>query len=81
MSEKTGQAINSLPNNKILDRFKLKAFADNKMRLKYGNLFGEEQRTLLEKEKMLVTSVFSYSHNVFKRLLIPLKSGDCVVKG
>ena len=31
MSEKTGQAINSLPNNKILDRFKLKAFADNKI--------------------------------------------------
>ena len=26
-------------------------------------------KTLREKEKMLVTSIFSFSHNVFKRLL------------
>ena len=35
--------------------------------------------TLLEKEKMLVTSIFSFSHNVFKRLLSwsRLQSGLC----
>ena len=34
---------------------------------------------LWEKEKMLVISIFSYSHNVFKRLLFQghLKSGLC----
>ena len=31
---------------------------------------------------MLVTSIFSFSHNVFKSLLVQGKiGGDCVVKG
>ena len=36
-------------------------------------------KTLREKEKMLVTSIFSFSHNVFKRLLFQgcLKSKLC----
>ena len=30
---------------------------------------GQKKKPLWEKEKMLVTSIFSFSHNVFKRLL------------
>ena len=32
-------------------------------------MFCEGMKTLKEKEKMLVTSIFSHSHNDFKRLL------------
>ena len=55
------------PNDEILDLFKLKAFADNKInvtqKLKFVSLRVED---IGEKEKMLVTSIFSFSHNVFK---------------
>ena len=66
--------INSLPNNKILDQSEFKAFADDKIILfsRNWNSFREEWKTLWEKEKMLVTSIFSFSHNVFKR---PLSQG------
>ena len=30
----------------------------------------KRQKTLLEKEKLLITSYFSFSHSVFKRLLL-----------
>ena len=33
------------------------------------NLYREEKKTLLEKEKMLVTSIFFFSYNVFKSFL------------
>ena len=42
--------FNSLPNDKILDLSKLKAFADNKI-----NVAQKGYKTLWEKEKMLVT--------------------------
>ena len=64
--------FNPLPSNKIVDCFKLKEFADNKTnideKLKFG--FGKVE-TLWEKEKMLVTSIFSFSH-VYKKLLLPV---------
>ena len=41
----------------------------NKCNLKKRNSFLDGKKTVLEKEKMLVTSIFSFSHNVFKRLL------------
>ena len=49
------------------------------MWLKNWNLFGEGKKTLLEKEKMLVTNIFSFFHNVFKSPLSQghLKSGLC----
>ena len=63
-------SFNSLPNNKILDRSKSKVFADNKInvtkRLKF--ILGRAEN-IVEKEKMLVTSIFSFSYNVSKRLL------------
>ena len=85
--------LNSLPNDKISDFYKLEAIADNKrnvtQKLKFAverveNIAGEGEnagyqhfllfpecfpKTLWEKEKMLVTSIFSFFHIVFKRLL------------
>ena len=58
---------NSLPNDKILDLTKLKAFADDKLdgvnMMTSLSLIG--YKTLWKKEKMLVTSIFSFSHSVF----------------
>ena len=50
---------------------KLKAFADEKINVteKMEILYRMRKKRLREKEKMLVTSIFSFSHNVFKRLL------------
>ena len=52
----------------ILDLSKLKAFADEKVNMneKLKFVLG---KTLWQKEKMLVTSIFSFSYNVFKSLL------------
>ena len=64
--------FNSLPKDKNLDQSNLKAFADNKRdmtkKLKFV-LSKVKKETLWEKEKMLVTSIFSFLHNVFKGLL------------
>ena len=61
--------INSLPNNKFLDLSKLKAFADGKIEMSeiVRFLLGRVEKIVV-KEKMLVNSIFSSSHNVFKRL-------------
>ena len=62
--------INSLPNHKILDWSKLKAFADNKINL------NEELKLVLERIESIVgkgenaRSIFSFFHNVFKTRLI-----------
>ena len=40
------------------------------MLLKWWIIFWIEKKTLWEKEKMLVTSIFSFSHSVFKRLVL-----------
>ena len=58
---------NSLPNDKILDKSNLRDLADNKISVtKKLNFFWKEWKTLQEMEKMLVTNIFSLSHNVFK---------------
>ena len=63
--------LNSLSNDKILEWSKLKAFAEDKINVNEKLKFGLRRiKTLWEKEKMLVTSIFSFSHNAFKRLLI-----------
>ena len=46
--------LNPLPDDKNLDQYKLKQIADYNLNC-----------TLVEKEKLLVTSNFSFSHNVF----------------
>ena len=59
-----------LPNDKILDRSNLKAFAEDEINVTEKlKLFWEGQKTLWKKEKMLVTSIFSFPHSVFKKLL------------
>ena len=65
--------LNSLPNDKILDWSKLKAFADDKSNVT------EKMKIVLGRIENIVgkgenagnqPSIFSISHNVFKRLLI-----------
>ena len=59
--------IKSLPHDKILNLTKLKAFADDKIHLIHvmNSLF-DGVENIMGKEKMLVTTIFSFSHNVFK---------------
>ena len=54
--------LNSLRNNKFLDRPKLKAFTDNKIII-IEICMGQEEN-IVGKGKMLVTSIFSFFHNV-----------------
>ena len=60
-----------VPNNKILTLTKLKTYADDKIivteKLKF--VLGKVEN-IVEKEKMLATSIFSFFHNVFKRILV-----------
>ena len=68
--------LKSVPNDKILHWSKLKAFADDKIKvLKMFIFVVDRLKTLWEKEKMLVTIIFSFPHTVFKRPLI-LKFGQ-----
>ena len=77
------RSYNPLQDDKILGLPKLKAFADDKSNVtqnvkvvfqRIENIVGKE-----EKKKMLVTSIFFFSHNVFKRLFPPVhqKSSLC----
>ena len=69
--------VNSLPNSKILDWFKLKAFADNRINVteKLKFVVGRIEN-IVRKGKMLVTSIFS---QYFKKASFPglLKMGLC----
>ena len=60
--------FNSLPLNKIVHLSKLKAFADDKFNVTKIMIYVSDLLKIWEKEKMLVTSNLSFSHNVFKRL-------------
>ena len=61
--------INPLSNS-IIVQSDLKDSADDKINVTQElNFLGEGKKILWEKEKMLVTSIFSFSHNVFKSLL------------
>ena len=77
------ERVNSLPLNKILDLSKLKEFAvDNFEFNENGRKFSNRLKTLWEKEKLLVTSNFSFSHCVFKRLILQTgKNQGLFVKG
>ena len=62
--------FNSLPNSRIFDWSKLKGFADNKSNMaQVIAILFDRVENIVGKEKMLVTSIFSFSHNVFKKLL------------
>ena len=68
--EMPSKRVNSLLNDKIQDWSKLKAPADNKIKATEESKFVLQRvETLYEKEKMLVISIFSFTHNVFNRPL------------
>ena len=69
----TDYIINTLPNDKIVDMSKLKAFADDKLDVteEIENCPEKGRKQCGKKEKMLVSSIFSFSHNVFKRPPFP----------
>ena len=63
--------FNSLPNDKILDQSKLKTFVDNWINFnKNFKYYLERIETLRDEEKMLVTSIFSFS-TLFSKALFP----------
>ena len=60
--------FNPLPDDKILDWSKLKQSADDNFEFDVNTRkFSKLVETLWVKEKLLVTSNFSFSHSVFKR--------------
>ena len=58
----------TFPKQQILDSSKLKEFAYDNFKFEENGRKGRK-KTLLEKEKLLVTSNFSYFHSVLKRLV------------
>ena len=63
--------FNPLPNDKILDWSKLESFVDDKINVwQKQKFFLGWVENIARKEKMLVTGIFSFSHNVFKMLFL-----------
>ena len=62
--------FNPLPDNKILDWSKLKAFADDKLNVTQMiiSVF-DRVENIVGKGEIACTSNFSFFHNVFKRLV------------
>ena len=59
----------TLSKRQNLDSSNVKEFAD--YNLKFDEKFSKRrEKTLWEKEKLLVTSIFSFSYSVFKKLLL-----------
>ena len=62
--------VNPFPHDKILDQTKLKAFADDKLNVtKVIISVCDRAENIVGKGEIACTSNFSFSHNVFKRLL------------
>ena len=75
--------FNAFPHNKILDQIKLKAFADDKFNAtKMMISVFDRVENIVGKEEIACTRHFSFSHNIFKRLLSrPVKRCHCVGMG
>ena len=62
--------MNPLPEDKFLDSSKLKELADDNFKFEEnGRKLSKQVENTVEKEKLLVTRNFSFSHSVFKRLV------------
>ena len=62
--------LNPFPHDKILDQSKLKAFADDKLNVtKMIISVFDRVENVAGKGEITCTSNFSFSHNVFKRLI------------
>ena len=59
--------FNQITRRQILDSSKLKEFADDNFKL--DEKLSKRVKTLWEKEKLLFTSNFSFSHSVFRNLV------------
>ena len=70
--------VNSLPDDKILGLPNLKAFADDKLNViqNVKLVFHRIENIVGKEEKMLVTRIFFFSHNVFKRLFTPVRQNS-----
>ena len=65
------------PKRQILDSSKLKELADDNFEFKEnGRKFSKWVENTVEKEKLLVTSNFSFSHCVFKRLVLQTRKNQ-----
>ena len=65
------------PKRQILDSSKLEQFAvDNFNMMRMAECCPKGQKTLGEKEKLLVTSNFSFSRCVFKRLVLQTRKNQ-----
>ena len=64
------KGLNPFPHDKILDQTRLKAFADDKLNVT-KMIISDFDRVdnIVGKGEIACTSNFSFSHNVFKRLL------------
>ena len=63
--------FNPLPNIRILDCSKLKEFAnDNSKFVEYDGKFSKRTENTVGKGELLITSIFSFSCSVFKRLVL-----------
>ena len=67
MEERVDKLVPKICRRQILDSSKLKEFADDIF--KFDENGRKLSKTLWEKKKLLVTSNFSFSHSVFKRLV------------
>ena len=66
----SSKSFKSFPHDKILDKTKLKAFADDKSNLsKMIISVFDRVENIVGKGEIACTSNFSFSHNVFKRIL------------
>ena len=66
VSLRTLYFLNPLPDDKILDQTKLKAFADDKLNVtKMIISVFDNVENIVEKGEIACTSNFSFSHNVF----------------
>ena len=80
---KYGERINSLPNDKYLDRSKSKAFADDKINVTEKLKFGPEKvENIVGKEENAGYQHFLLFPQCFKKVSFfkVIKTWDCVVK-
>ena len=71
----TSKQMSHATNNKILDLSKSRAFADKKLDMtQLMEFFFDRVENIVGKDEMLFTSILSFFHHVFKRLL-----SDCLV--
>ena len=71
------EPFSPFPKRQTLDSSKLKEFADDNSKFnENGGKVSKRVENTGEKEKLLVTSNFSFSHSVFKRLVLQTRENQ-----